>query len=692
MVEKHRMRTWLRIIIVTLLPALHILPGVSQPPRPNALCTRVLGDEVTITWEVGEIVPYDSLVIERSYNGSVFSEIGSAILGDNDFTYDEPLLDGIIWYRLYTMDGSLNSAYSDTLRIMFQTVLPDPSGSIGQLAWNPVEDDPNGQYSVYRQAKWETVWQNIASTQNTYYLDSVSYPYCSDTLIRYKVEYTDPDAACISYSSLDSANLYDKISPPAVTMDSVSVSFNGEVTLTWQSLNMKDIMSYIVYHDTVPGGYGPYYARDTLPKTQLIFIDTASYALRKSIGYRVTAVDSCGNESILDVNNPLNTLFLDKIAWHYCDISINLKWNSAETSMTPPDPDATYTVYQVDTATYNSIKLLTTQSTQLNYEAGFKPDSTYCYFVRAVNSNGKSSTSCIQCFTVDRPEQPDTLNLRLATVDTVTNNQVSISAFVDTLPDSTTFVLLRRIDMNDPYDTIHKVKIDNTSVLALTDTTAEVNQRAYYYRAIVLDGCKNASYLPVNEVRTIYLQGSATDQLNHLYWNRYRSSISKVTGYRLIRKMDGIIDTIIDVGLDTLYDDYIYDQAATSGRFSYLVEARVVDANESDPDTLSSFSNEIAQARAAQLYMPTGFTPNGDGFNDYFAPQNSFSDAQADFIFIIYNRWGQKIYESTNIGDPGWDGTASGEMCPEGVYVYLIRYVSTEGEIFEKKGTVTLLR
>lgn len=682
------MNTWVRIIIFTLPLFLRSLTGTPQPPRPNALCTQVNGDTITITWEVGEFVPYESLILERSYDGSLFIESANILFGDVAFSYVESNLDQIIHYRLFTLNGPDSSEYSDTIRIMFLTVLPDPTGSIGRLTWNPVEESPNGQYTVYRQASGETAWQYLTSTQDILYSDTIAYPLCSDTL-SYQIEYTDPDATCKSRSSVDQAALND-VPPSAVIMDSVSVSFNGDVTITWQPVNMKDIMSYIIYHDTVPGNYGPYYACDTVPNDQLLFIDTGSYALRKSIGYRISAVDSCGNESILDVENPFNTLFLEPITWNYCDVNIDLVWNSTESSLIPPV--AGYQVFQVDTSDFTSIFLRETTDTQINYEAGFKPDSTYCFFVRAGNSLGKSSTSCIQCFYVDRPEQPDTLSLQVAGMDTLTNDRINIAVFVDTVPASTTCALLRKVSVNDPYDTIFKSPVTNNENLFFTDTTAQVGQNPYYYKTVILDGCLNASWLPLNEVRTIFLQGMANDQLNHLYWNRYQSTVSEVTKYRLYRKIDGLIDTIIDIGADTLYDDYVYDQATGSGRFSYLVEARIVPKNVDGPDTLSSFSNEIAQAWVAQFYMPTAFTPNNDSQNDYFAPQNSFPDDQADFVFLIYNRWGQKIYESTNISDKGWDGNISGEPCPEGIYVYYIHYVSLEGEVFEKKGTVTLLR
>ncbi|MDD5506762.1 MAG: gliding motility-associated C-terminal domain-containing protein [Bacteroidales bacterium] len=238
--------------------------------------------------------------------------------------------------------------------------------------------------------------------------------------------------------------------------------------------------------------------------------------------------------------------------------------------------------------------------------------------------------------------------------------------------------------------------------LSFTDETADVGENAYYYKTIILDGCGHEARLDhnddgamdTNEVRTIYLQGTTDGQVNHLFWNRYSSTTSHVTKYRLIRKLDGMIDTVIPIDFtpDTLYDDPVYDLSAGSGRFSYLVEAVIEPVKMENPEMLSSFSNEIAIAQITRINMPNAFTPNNDNENDYFKPVNIFTDQQASFVFLIYNRWGQKIYESTNISDPGWDGTVSGESSPEGVYIYFIRYISSVGEIFEEKGTVTLLR
>jgi gliding motility-associated-like protein len=78
------------------------------------------------------------------------------------------------------------------------------------------------------------------------------------------------------------------------------------------------------------------------------------------------------------------------------------------------------------------------------------------------------------------------------------------------------------------------------------------------------------------------------------------------------------------------------------------------------------------------IYIPNAFTPNGDGLNDTFM---AISYCQVDeFLMLIYNRWGEQLYESDNISN-GWDGTKDGRGCPGDAYVYKITMVveGTEG-------------
>jgi len=87
--------------------------------------------------------------------------------------------------------------------------------------------------------------------------------------------------------------------------------------------------------------------------------------------------------------------------------------------------------------------------------------------------------------------------------------------------------------------------------------------------------------------------------------------------------------------------------------------------------------------------MPNAFAPGTGGANSIFKPaKRGIAKLNS---FNIYNRWGQKVYESSNI-DKGWDGTFNDKAQPMGVYVYTIDYVTDAGSAIVKQGNVTLLR
>lgn len=101
----------------------------------------------------------------------------------------------------------------------------------------------------------------------------------------------------------------------------------------------------------------------------------------------------------------------------------------------------------------------------------------------------------------------------------------------------------------------------------------------------------------------------------------------------------------------------------------------------------------IAEGNCAPLvFVPNAFTPNGDGFNDVFAP--TVSGTMITFTFNVFDRWGENIFTSTTPND-GWDGTYGGRDAQDGVYSWTLSYkaVSDEGVKQERlMGSVTLLR
>lgn len=90
------------------------------------------------------------------------------------------------------------------------------------------------------------------------------------------------------------------------------------------------------------------------------------------------------------------------------------------------------------------------------------------------------------------------------------------------------------------------------------------------------------------------------------------------------------------------------------------------------------------------IAVPKGFSPNQDGLNDYLYPTNAYK--AKDLLFQVFNRFGQKMFESTNWMSK-WDGTFNGAPQSTGTYVWYLRYNNIEtGKKVEQKGYSVLIR
>lgn len=89
------------------------------------------------------------------------------------------------------------------------------------------------------------------------------------------------------------------------------------------------------------------------------------------------------------------------------------------------------------------------------------------------------------------------------------------------------------------------------------------------------------------------------------------------------------------------------------------------------------------------IYVPTGFSPNGDGQNDIFRPL-PVGIVQMDF-FRVYDRWGKLMYSTTKYLQ-GWNGYFNGSPAAVGTYVWVVQGKNINDETVQRKGTVTLVR
>jgi gliding motility-associated-like protein len=90
------------------------------------------------------------------------------------------------------------------------------------------------------------------------------------------------------------------------------------------------------------------------------------------------------------------------------------------------------------------------------------------------------------------------------------------------------------------------------------------------------------------------------------------------------------------------------------------------------------------------LLLPSAFTPNGDGENDVFRIVR-YLNIQSLEEFAIYDRWGEKVYNTDIISD-GWNGSYKGHSADMGVYIWTVKARTYDGEEILRKGNVTLIR
>ncbi|MFN0176708.1 MAG: PKD domain-containing protein [Saprospiraceae bacterium] len=89
------------------------------------------------------------------------------------------------------------------------------------------------------------------------------------------------------------------------------------------------------------------------------------------------------------------------------------------------------------------------------------------------------------------------------------------------------------------------------------------------------------------------------------------------------------------------------------------------------------------------VFVPNTFTPNNDEKNDRFIVR---ADGMTELRMIVWNRWGEIVYETDNPNDPGWDGTYKGKESTPDSFAWYVWLTCGNGDIFEGKGNVTLMK
>ncbi len=235
---------------------------------------------------------------------------------------------------------------------------------------------------------------------------------------------------------------------------------------------------------------------------------------------------------------------------------------------------------------------------------------------------------------------------------------------------------------------------------------------------------------------TILFKNTSADPFDTWYWSLGDSSYSSDFSARHAYKGEGAYDVMLTVTSGSCRDSFTKTIYVKAFNLGLLADKELYEAGEiirletvgSDPYRIDAwapkwlFDNQNALIQeinadssmtymawgisdngcldSAELYvkvnsrffMPTAFSPNGDGNNDRFKPY-VFGGSVNVIRFSIYNRWGNLVWSGYgNSGNEGWDGTYNGNPADMGTYFYSIKAETSGGTVIEQKGDLSLMR
>ena len=157
------------------------------------------------------------------------------------------------------------------------------------------------------------------------------------------------------------------------------------------------------------------------------------------------------------------------------------------------------------------------------------------------------------------------------------------------------------------------------------------------------------------------------------------------TPINVLASEDYIVEWVVDQTIDDLSS--FSPNASPEETTTYTVTVTDINTNCSAARNVTVFVRQVLCGEP-NIFFPNAFSPNGDGNNDVLMVRgNAISSIQ----FSIYNRWGEKVFESFD-KEVGWDGTFNGQQVGSDVYGYYLRVVCLAGDIYETQGNVTVLR
>lgn len=461
----------------------------------------------------------------------------------------------------------------------------------------------------------------------------------------------------------------DIIQPEAPVLDYVTViPSSGYARLNWISSVSTDVERYVVYSYINNNAF----AVDTIKDGKAVsYTDFTSQARYKSVSYVVAAIDSSGNISLL--SNVLSTVFLTAVN-DSCQSRISLQWNSC---LNPRHPVTGYSV----SCSVNGgpVQVLDTVPDLSYVFSSYLKNTSYCFYITALNNDGPVSVSEKACVKTGREAVPGWVELSGLKVE---SPEISIAGKYDTGGDISSFRASRK---NSPASAWVQVASASGAggSLSFADPAPDTAS-VVLYRIAAISNCGTEAAVS-SPVRNIVLSVNRVNNDVVLRWNNPYPGLA--TSYTLLRNTgDGFKEAATGLN-DTLFtDDYAaFAYGITGESVVYRIKAEASLPHSGSVESVSS----AAEITVTELItVGNAFTPDDDGRNDIFRPSLSFTPPY--YEFVISTRAGVVLFRS-EVPETGWDGRHNGKLMPPGTYLWSLRVKTPTGKMEKRNGTVVIL-
>ncbi len=712
------------------------LPELDKPVL-RTVSVGTSNNAVTLTWsqpmDTVSIDPLDSInyaqfstAIKRSYsvNRRYSSFVGFRIyraqspagpyvvVGQTNTITDTFFVDNTVvpntqyYYYVVTLSGCSNkeSDPSEVVKTVSSYLTNNVSAGLAELRWDSLGlNSPfpaTGTPVVFIEREVYTqnagFWDRMDTVAGVYTWDQ-SVVVCNDS-VNYRAGYLD-SSGVISYSWISGDVFQDNFAPDQVEVVQASVdNVQGVPYLSWTASPSLDVNRYVIYridNSTTPASL--FFIDTVFGYSNTFWYDTFSgqNPYNSTLYYGIAAMDSCGNLGLVSVTH--NTVHL-QVAMNQCTSSMELSWNQYGGWGSDV---VEYEVYRQDGAGAPFQLLTTVAANQSTYafedNQNLIQDTIYCYEIRAIRNDDSTAISNMQCVQAEVIEFPMLTYIRKVSVDTLTG-QLSITFISDVAASTSKFVLERGTSASD-FSRIAEFPVSVATIngpayeVTYTDVEAKAGERSYTYRVLVYDICDQL--FDTSQVASnMFLQGvPGIDFTNQLKWNDYDSWLGGVENYTILRHIPSTDPGYLPLNTrgfgSPVYNDDIKDFTDNDGNYLYFIQALEGNTNPLGlKDTVTS--NIVTVIQQPRIFFPNAFLPLG--LNREFRGKGVFIEENSGFNMQIYNRWGEKLFESNDF-TLGWDGRApNSEVVMPGVYVYVVNFLGKNNKTYSQKGTLTVMR